>query len=326
MKNIAIIGAGISGLVLATKLKQIANVTLFEKSRGVSGRLSTRYSEDFEFDHGAQYFTARSDEFKNFLKPYIENGLVANWEPLVLTISKTGRSYKRDWFEPHYVANNRMNSLCKELAKSLDVRLQTEITEITKADSKWQLKSLNGNIEGQFDWVISSAPAFQTHKLIPDIFSGKDILNTVKMTPCFSLMLGFDSKFFLPFGMALVKDSPIESITVNSTKPMRNDKFCLVVQTNHNWTEEYLEEDPVKIQDILLEELYNHLGLKIPDYQYVALHRWRYAGVSNPLGQNYLLDTEQKLAAIGDWCISPRVESAFLSANSLAEMLTSITT
>jgi predicted NAD/FAD-dependent oxidoreductase len=49
-QNIAIIGAGISGLSLANMLKDIANVKVFEKSRGFGGRVATRYSENFEFD------------------------------------------------------------------------------------------------------------------------------------------------------------------------------------------------------------------------------------------------------------------------------------
>ena len=43
LKNIAIIGAGISGLIAARNLIQKHNVTIFDKSRGVGGRMSTRY-------------------------------------------------------------------------------------------------------------------------------------------------------------------------------------------------------------------------------------------------------------------------------------------
>ncbi len=47
MTNIAIIGAGLSGLTAANILKDYSNITLFEKSRGVSGRMSTRRAEPF---------------------------------------------------------------------------------------------------------------------------------------------------------------------------------------------------------------------------------------------------------------------------------------
>jgi renalase len=53
MMNIAIIGGGISGLTVANILRDYANVTIFEKARGVGGRMSTRRTEHFNFDHGA---------------------------------------------------------------------------------------------------------------------------------------------------------------------------------------------------------------------------------------------------------------------------------
>ena len=62
-KNIAIIGAGLSGLIAARELAKNNDVTIFEKARGVGGRMATRRANNlkfdgFNFDHGTQYFTA----------------------------------------------------------------------------------------------------------------------------------------------------------------------------------------------------------------------------------------------------------------------------
>ena len=63
--KIAIIGSGIAGLSAARELRQNGvDVYLYEKSRGVGGRMSTRYAGDWEFDHGAQYFTAQDEDLK----------------------------------------------------------------------------------------------------------------------------------------------------------------------------------------------------------------------------------------------------------------------
>ena len=64
INSVAIIGAGIAGLSCASALQQAGiRVRVFEKSRGVGGRMSTRRGEGWECDHGAQYFTVSDDLF-----------------------------------------------------------------------------------------------------------------------------------------------------------------------------------------------------------------------------------------------------------------------
>ena len=54
-RHVAIIGAGMAGLAAARALTQAGHtVTLFEKSRGVGGRVATRRIGDCIVDHGAQ--------------------------------------------------------------------------------------------------------------------------------------------------------------------------------------------------------------------------------------------------------------------------------
>ena len=79
MTRVAVIGAGLSGLVAAGQLRKCSDVEVFEKSRGFGGRMATRYGADFEFDHGAQFFTARSAAFKDFLEPLVAHEIVACW-------------------------------------------------------------------------------------------------------------------------------------------------------------------------------------------------------------------------------------------------------
>lgn len=63
-KKIAIIGAGMSGLNLANHLADVAEIVVFEKSDKLGGRIATHQTSDFTFDHGAQFFTAKSPAFK----------------------------------------------------------------------------------------------------------------------------------------------------------------------------------------------------------------------------------------------------------------------
>lgn len=81
-KKVAIFGAGISGLSCATALQNSGwQVTLYEKSRGVSGRLSTRVCEQWQCDHGAQYFTARDPLFAEEVQRWTKANVARLWQP-----------------------------------------------------------------------------------------------------------------------------------------------------------------------------------------------------------------------------------------------------
>src|SRR5689334_18811616 len=68
-RQIAVIGAGMAGIACARTLAQAGhNVSVFDKSRGVAGRMSTRSTTFGTFDHGTQYFTVRDPRFARALE------------------------------------------------------------------------------------------------------------------------------------------------------------------------------------------------------------------------------------------------------------------
>lgn len=320
--RIAIIGAGLAGLSLAHALKGRAELAIFEKARGVSGRLSTRYADPYHFDHGAQYFTARDKRFQDFLKPLLAAGLVAEWAPRVVTLTKGEAPYKRDWFEPHYVATPRMNRLAQHLAEGLPVSVAVEIAALEKQPEGWLLHDKTGTAHGPFDWVISTAPAAQTQKLFPAECAFQPTLAQVRMTGCYTVMIGTQTPLPWHWQAAVVKDSPLGWLAVNHTKPGREGfAASLVVQSTDVWAEAHIDEDVPAMQALLLEELEALTGWRPAAEDHVATHRWRYAGTATPAGEDCLMDASLRLAACGDWCLGGRVEAAYLSAMALAEKL-----
>ncbi|WP_035656905.1 FAD-dependent oxidoreductase, partial [Bradyrhizobium sp. STM 3809] len=78
---IAIVGAGMTGLACARRLAAAGQaVVLFDKGRAPGGRLATRRAESFQFDHGAQYVTARDSGFAAALADLVAGGAAAPWE------------------------------------------------------------------------------------------------------------------------------------------------------------------------------------------------------------------------------------------------------
>ena len=317
-KKIAVLGGGLSGLTLAKELEGVFDVTVFEKSSGVGGRLATRTAYPFEFDHGAQFFTARTDAFKEFLSPFADRGLVASWHPKIISLEAGKKSFKRKWFEPHYIAQPKMTSLAKFLADDIKIEFNLEIDRVSKNKSRWSLLS-NGRVVGDgFDLVVFSVPAPQTRRILSlsDIYL--DGLDDIDYLPCFTLMLGFDEGLSLNFDAALVRGSPVRWISVNSSKPGRKDLTTLVVQADNQWSRENLDLGLLEIQEILLSELESLTDLSFQNFTHIDVQRWRYAKVSSAAGRDFIVDKDAKIAACGDWCRGDRIEDAFLSGRGLA--------
>lgn len=319
-KRIAIIGAGISGLTLAQNLKDHADVLVFEKSRGVGGRMSTRYAEPFYFDHGTQFFTARSKAFQGFIAPLISKGSIAEWKGKVVTYQADKTLKDRLWFEPHYVAVPHMNSLGKHLAEGIDVRLSTEVAPLgEKHADGWQLFNKEGAALGVFDWVICTAPPLQTVNIFQTVLPNDSLLHQAKLQGCFTLMIGFHAAWTKPWIAAKVHENPIEWIAVNSTKRGRNKELtAIVVHSRNDWADQHIEDDLKQTQDYLIRQFESVTGIACDKADYLSLHRWKYAIALENEKTRYHLDSQQCIAATGDWASASRIEAVWMSAVSLA--------
>lgn len=315
-QTIAIIGAGLAGLTAGHYLNDHYDVHIFEKSRGVSGRMATRYTDRYEFDHGAQSFSVRSDTFGQFLKPFIAAGLIANWPD-----------------RQRFVAVPRMNALGKAIAKNLNVTLASRITHMSHKDGGWVLKSDQGAQFGPFDQVICACPAPQALELLPKAFSAYEYLSAVRMLPAFTVMAGLLGSWPLDWTYKRFKDSPIGQISVNVSKPGRDRsdvaghgvtnerEASVVIQADNSWAAQHITLEKQIVMSRLLEEFEQLTELDISGAPHLGIHRWLYANVGRPAGHDFLRDPVLGLAACGDWAIEGRVEAAFLSGHHLAEAM-----
>jgi predicted NAD/FAD-dependent oxidoreductase len=323
MARIAVIGAGLAGLTVARELSRDNEVTVFEKSRGAGGRISTRYAAGCEFDHGAQFFVAKSQAFQTFLQPLIEQGVVCNWQARFAELERGNVVSARQWGAayPHYVGAPRMNAIGKWLARDVNVRLQTEIVRLDRRHGLWRLVDSEGSESGPFDWVVMSAPASQTAAMLPPSTPMHHRSATVRMNACCALMLAFDEHRELPFDAALVRGTDISWISVNSSKPGRSRRLCLVVHSTNAWADRHIDDGDDAILAHLLAECSDVIGIEADSAAFCGLQRWRYANLGKQPAPHCLIDEENQLAACGDWLIRGRIEAAFSSAMELLEAL-----
>ena len=326
-KRIAIIGAGMAGLVLANRLGVCADVSVFEKARGVGGRMSTRHNGQFTFDHGAQFFTIRDKKFAEYLAPWLASGLIQEWTGKVITLEAGKKITDRLWFEPHYVACPGMNSLCKKLAENVRVNLECEVAPLSdKGIEGWTLFNKNNQSIGTYDLVISTAPPIQTCRLFNAYLSQEARVRQSRLLACYTMMFGFSKKWDQSWMAARINNSPLEWIAVNSTKPGRNnDLTTLVVHSTNVWAEAHADDDLQEAETFLRDQLEQLLKMKLDRPDCFALHRWRYALLDKAHDDQTrdppYFDSTLQLASAGDWGSRSRVEDVWLEANRLADRI-----
>ncbi|MFN8611908.1 MAG: FAD-dependent oxidoreductase [Vulcanimicrobiota bacterium] len=319
MGRVGIVGAGLSGVVLARSLRAAGcQVELLEKSRGPGGRLSTRRMQGDHFDHGAQFFTARSREFREFIGPALSAGVLSEWRPRLVNLGGR-RPFKRPWFEPHYVAVPGMNAWVKQLACGLPIVPEWTVSRLERRESLWWICSSDEQWRGPYDLVCSTAPAEQSATLLPWL---AEDLERVTMLPCYAWMLGFESRpSTISWQAAQVVGSPISWMCWGDSRPGRSSRPALLIHSSHDWAQSVVQESAEQVESLLSQALLELTGLDSGRAEQRSLHRWRYASTRRDLGRSYLLEPALGLAACGDWCLQGRVEGAFLSASRLAEAI-----
>ena len=137
--NVIIVGAGVAGLSCArTLLKNGVSVEILEKSLHPGGRCSTRQSEYGNFDHGAQYFTARTADFQALIIGLQEKKLVKVLPFLVKKITDSGQLVSLP-YEPRYTAVPAMIALPEYLSQGLPISYSTKLVSAKHVGKKWQL-------------------------------------------------------------------------------------------------------------------------------------------------------------------------------------------
>lgn len=313
MKNIAVIGTGFSGLVLANELKKHSSyeVTFFEKSRGVGGRIATRYNESWEFDHGAPFFDANDADFLKLLQVFIHQGIVSTWNHKIVN----SKMVEIDTQKKYFIGTPKMNSIPKILSKGFDIHFDTKITSIQQKNDKWFLKDDKSQEYGTFDVVITSTPPQQAYDILPNECLYRNSLQSYKMLPQFAVLVGLDA-IKNNFDVMQVDNLKIEKIVLNHYKNGRTNKPSIVVYSSLKWASENINIEKNQVGKELLNEVENLLDIKLQP-QMVQIHRWLY---SKPeFKSNLLFLSDDGILSCGDWLSSGTIEGAFLSGNKLAK-------
>ena len=325
--RVAVIGAGISGLFAARTLADHGlPVAVFEKGRGVGGRMSTRRVDGQPcFDHGAQYFTARDPRFQRYVQSWLEQGVVGRWPDLEshpshkIVVFNNGERTEKDDSNPRFVGAPSMNAVCKHLSKDLNVQTSTRVEQIEQVDDCLRLTDDAGKVLGNFDRVIVSAPAAQAAELLVDFPSLTDPISKIQMQPCWAVMVSFEHSVADDWVGAFIHDSILTWAARNSTKPARPENAeHIVLHAGHQWTSDNWERDGEAVAQELIDAFWQASGISSQRPIQIQAHRWKFAIPVDPPETRCFFDVDSGIAACGDWAGGPRVEGAFLSGMAAA--------
>ena len=343
-QSVAIVGAGMAGASAAAALHKAGlAVTLFEKSRGPSGRMSTRRTDHWQADHGAQYFTAKSPAFQAEVQTWCQEGWAALWKGRIakLDLIKGRPQGKEDStqdnlvFEPttptlRYVGTPRMTSIVASMLAPLTLNSQTTITGAQRINGKWQLSSKeHGELSQAFDTLVWAIPRPQLEpfeELFPN--SWQQTLSSIQFAPCWAVMAGYDRPLKLPFDGLFVGSpedqakghSPLAWVARTLSKPGRTGEETWTLHASHAFTRDHLQTKPEDMADHLTQA-FSQLGAPQPTW--ALAHRWLYALAESKSAQRpvCLWDTPTGLGICGDWLTDGRVEGAWQSGTSLARQV-----
>ncbi|MES2941571.1 MAG: FAD-dependent oxidoreductase [Pseudomonadota bacterium] len=340
VRSVAVIGAGIAGIACARTLMQAGlKVTVFEKSHGAGGRMSTRETEFGAFDHGAQYFTVRDERFELALAT--ASGLVRPWSAnTVRILDELGRVVTASLppKESHWVAKPGMNALVRQWAQPLAAEgrllLETQVTRIETdklSPRRWQLQTEGlgpgSPVHSGFDAVVLAIPSVQAQALLESSQLANTMANAigkVDVAPCWTLMIAFPqaSQPNLPhlgpqWNAARSTHHRIAWLARESSKPGRGPIERWTVQASPEWSLRHLEDDNERVKGKLLKAFTEVTGIRAAP-PHAEVHRWRYAQTTTPLGKTHLWDAKSGIGACGDWCLGHRVEDGFVSGLEMA--------
>jgi len=325
--RIAVLGAGMSGINCARRLADAGHqISVFEKSRGVGGRMATRRLDSgITLDHGAQYFTARDERFVAQVSNWVNAGHAELWLGKVGVFEANSLRPTMSETTLRWVGKPTMNAPCRALSEGLEIHRECRVTKVERVAGVLKVQSEDGRDFGAFDGVAVSAPADQAAAILADFPKVVTTLSRIRYAPCLAMMIVPKKRIDFPFDGCFVNGHPISWICRNSSKPGREGQESWVVHASPTWSLEHFDGDPAAWREVLLENLRGILHDPL-DGVMVETHRWKYAQPLEGSPRLCIWESELGVGVCGDAFGDSRVEGAFLIGWALAAAIDHATT
>ena len=319
--RVLVIGAGIAGLSAARRFVEVGvdvdDNRVVDKGRGIGGRMASRRLETpvgtARFDHGAQFFTTRSEAFSSTVAAAVDAGAVVEW-----TRGFSGRS---DGY-PRWRGKEGMTSLCKWMAD--DAGLQPELGH--------QIIDLGDELDATpADVVVHTAPVPQALAtlafggLLPEP-SLATALAELHYKPTIAILAvpAVDPDGLPDHGGAQYHDHPELAFVADNRAKGISDASSVTIHLSNELSTALWNADDGVVVDRALTAAADVLGPAAEPHDLVAVQvqRWRYAGPVEVWPEATVAwGDHPRVALAGEAFAGPKVEGAYLSGRAAADAL-----
>lgn len=312
-----VVGAGISGIACARALSAAgAQVVVLERGRVPGGRMASRTVHGRPVDTGAAYLTAsEGSPFADVMADWVERDLARPWTDAFSTHDGELAGPKQGPLR--YGAAGGLRSLVVDLARDLDVRLQTTVTTVTGSDRPMDDRP---TVDGEaYDAVVLAMPDPQAERLLG---AGLDAeLEAVvgrAWQPQLALLAGWGSRWWDVDGV-FVNDSDVLSFLADDGARRGDGAPVLVAHSTPAFGAPHLAE-PEAGGPAMVAAVRDLLDLPVPTWWQV--HRWGFAKPAEPRALPFHLGIA-RIGLCGDGWGASKVQTAWTSGDALGrELLT----
>ena len=322
MLEFCIIGSGISGSTIANHLKKKYSIKVYDKSRGVGGRSSfKRYKGKIGFDHGLQYLSPRSKEFKSFTRQLVKKKILKHWKGNHQFLNQR---VKREKKHIKLIGIKANNDVSKFLLKNVNCSFQSELSEIKRQKDYWYLKFKDNKYILSKNLILT-IPFPQAKKLSSKFVKTKLFKNNVIMNSSLTVLL-ITNKTGNQISSFFTNDKVLGWVSYeNSKKRFKYNKDLWVLQSTFEYGKKHNDKYRNKKKfytNVLINKFKKLTNINIKKIYFSHIHGWKYSSNSKPLNTQSYWNKKIGLGLCGDWFGGPRLENGWLSATDLYHKIT----
>ncbi len=343
-----VVGAGLSGLKLAGDLHAAGrSVVVLDKGVGVGGRAATRRWDGVPVDHGAQFFTARSPEFRAQVDRWLAEDVCFRWtDGFHRWDEEHGLRGSEGDGHPRYACRRGMSALGKNLAAALPpetVRLGGRVAALRRGVDRqgrgyWraEVEGAPAGEESPGGYALAlTMPTPQTLALL-DVsgLSGMlgqrelDKLLAVEYAPTLAVLLR-GSAPRTPWQGIQLRDRTLNWISADTDKrdggAADGGQQVFVLHGSPDFSREWQDGDLKQAADRMVARAGEIVGgwiTGLPDRQ---VHRWRFAnvprGAEGAAGLRLTREDELPIYVAGDSFLHAKIEGAYCSGATMANAI-----